>query len=640
MTSESRDETFPETIEKEEVDENVDENGSLSAEIERLQTRIKHMEYNVDQNIKRGQELSSTCFKLLRSTELLAFDFVFAEYLLSENPSSKKVYDFLQNCIHPKFNLSSGKQEDFEVATKYVRELQNLIQSCAYTLLRPDTKQPAIPKKLSDFVTYLKDQQHQLQEEIVANSEQAEKEVQQVVEEQETTENPDKVDIDSQEFPTVLSKWLQSELHLGNTPDDDTLELRCLISNVSRRLANVTRLNHSITELKKKIIPVEEIDYTDCDGPALVNSPFFTGVKSSCTFLINALKAMEMQQKILPTFQNNLEACQQHLTTLCARAQEAVKEMGRQLSHMTETVSRKEGEVLKMKEELKSFVDQVYAKPTLVSFSDNDKAMQWYSDYEEKFKSLIQQNPSLEAKIQPQLNLIQQCRAERMQLARICSEQADLVMQIQQKNQRLFELIAQNKKADEESMMQKDEQNLMQKYEKSLQDVFENLKLDEMAKWCENLREVGQEFRKCAERQAMISESLTKYIQQAEDKKACDAKRGEIETLSEMNYRVAQDLGKARLELETAKEDNFRAQQELEMFKDWIPDCIDRKNTEAIKKYKAMAMCPMCKNNRRDSILVSCGHAMCHTCIENGNHLCPVCKKAFTKNEIRPFFLQ
>ncbi|EAX87183.1 hypothetical protein TVAG_095760 [Trichomonas vaginalis G3] len=638
MTSESKDDSFPEKIEKEHSKNDITEDVGLSAEILRLQQRIKHMEFNVDLNIKRGQELSENCFKLLRSTEMLACDFIFAEYLLSDNPDTNKVYVFLQNCIHPKFNLSSGKQEDFDMATKYVRDLQNLIQSCAVSLLRPETKQPQVPKRVSEFVTFLKDQKHQLQEEISANAEKAEEVLKT---EDVKPENKEKVDIESPDFPSVLSKWLTNELHLGNTPDDETIELRCLINNVSRRLANVTRLHHSITEMKEMIIPFDQIDYTDCDAPALVNSPFFSGVKSSCSFLVNALKAMQAQKKILPVFQQNLEQCQEHLTTLCNKAQDAVKEMGKQLSHMNDTVARKEGEIQKMKEELKTFVDQVYAEPNLVSFSNNEKAVQWYNDFEDKLKKYINSDSSLESRLNSQLVLIQECRNERQQLAKLCDEQTELVKQIQQKNQRLFELIAQNKKLDEESVMQKDEQMLMSKYENALSAVFDGLHLEEMAKWADKLREVGEEFRKCAESQNQIAEDLNRYISAAEDKKVCDEKRKEIEQLSEMNYKMAQEVGNARLELESAKEDNFRAQQEVEKFRDWMPDCIDKKNSEAVKKYKQMAFCPLCKYNRRDSILTTCGHAVCHSCLErDGQHLCPICKKSFTKNDIKPFFLQ
>ena len=167
MTEARIEATFPDETEKEtpQSDDEADLDLGLSAEIQRLQKRIQHMEFNVDQNVKRGEELSSNCYSLLRSTEMLAFDLVFAEYLLT-NSSSEKVYEFLEKCIHPRFNLSSGRQEDFDAATKYVHELQNLIQTTTQNLLRSELSEKQIPKRTSDFVIFLRDQKAHLEQEI------------------------------------------------------------------------------------------------------------------------------------------------------------------------------------------------------------------------------------------------------------------------------------------------------------------------------------------------------------------------------------------------------------------------------------------------------------------------------------------
>ena len=167
MSNEKIDSAFPVKEEKVSVPDlgEEEEEIGLSAEIEKLNNRVHHMEYNIDQNIKRGEELASGCYSLIRSTELLAFDFVFAEYLLANAPATK-VFEFLENCIHPKFNLSSGKPDDFEAATKYTFDLQNLIQTTAQTLLTADLKEGSIPKRTSDFVIFLRDQKAHLEQEI------------------------------------------------------------------------------------------------------------------------------------------------------------------------------------------------------------------------------------------------------------------------------------------------------------------------------------------------------------------------------------------------------------------------------------------------------------------------------------------
>ena len=73
---------------------------------------------------------------------------------------------------------------------------------------------------------------------------------------------------------------------------------------------------------------------------------------------------------------------------------------------------------------------------------------------------------------------------------------------------------------------------------------------------------------------------------------------------------------------------------------DWIPDYIDKNDEESMKRFKQMVICPICSQNRRDSILTSCGHPICRACLQKSEGVCPICSVPFTEDNIKPFFMQ
>jgi hypothetical protein len=92
--------------------------------------------------------LSHDCYSLLRSIELLAFDFIFAPYLIGQIPGSP-ASAFLDSCIYPRYNLSIGGRADFEKAAQYIKFLEDLVALCAADLLRPELRLPDIPRRTS-----------------------------------------------------------------------------------------------------------------------------------------------------------------------------------------------------------------------------------------------------------------------------------------------------------------------------------------------------------------------------------------------------------------------------------------------------------------------------------------------------------
>lgn len=633
-----------EFVNKKEIFIEEEDNVDLSSQIQKLQKRIKNMEYYFDVHIKQGEELSDKCFKLLKATELLAFDLIIAQYLYT-NLSQKEVNEFLVKCIRPKFNLSSGKKEDFDEAVKHVIDLQNIIQQSANVLNKIDFKAPEIPKRVSNFVLFLKDEKNKLESEIIENSVEniSSKDNNNENIEIETSMNDSDVDIDNPSFPSVLANWLQNELKFENTMTDDSIELKCLINSVARRLANITVMQQKIEELKESNIKFEELHYTDCTEDALINSPFFKGVKNNCIFLLNAIKALKNQQNLIPQINKNLTQCLEYINNLLLQTKNAINEVGKQKKNLDETISRKESEIKRMKDDLKKFYDIIFSDEEIKIY-DNESITEVIDSKEQKLTNAIQEKPELEEKLSGTLNTLRKAKTERQNLLALCNEQVELLKKLKEKDQKLFNTIARNKKIDEENLIKKDAFSLIKRYTNLLDEVISNMRLDLLEECHDDLKRISDVFKSLYENQKEIDQELKNYLSvenNEELQSVTESKKKEVKRLSEENYSKIVEYGNAKLELEAVIDDHFRIKQKLEAYDDFIPPIIDKNNKEAVDKYRFMAFCPLCNKNRRNVILTSCGHVLCKECLDKAEqHHCPFCKTSFSSETIRPFFLQ
>lgn len=609
---------------------------NIPTRIVKLQNRIKHMEYNIDRNRERGETLCRDCYSLFRSTELLAFDFVFASYLLG-HLAPTEVYAFLDKCIRPQYDLSSGDPADFEHAKEHVRYLQGVITKCANEVLSGELRRPDIPKRTSEFVLYLKGQKRKLEQELARNRARE-------------PENPDaeRVQIDedqieTEDLPAAFSRWLTSELKVGMDQNEKSSELRSLISSVARRLGAIAQLNESIKAMKKETLSLDEMDYTDCMPQDLDKSPFYLGVKRSCDFLVAANKALSSQKDLLPRCYEALRKCRDRLKEVTESGEKALAELQAHVDGMRQEIESKTKEADELKAELHPVLESLTGKPELPVIPELPPK---YAELEARFKEELaaaQSSGGQEEKVQELENKIKilcQCREQRDELAKLCVTRNQLLAQVREQDKTMFAVVLERCRAEEEAKIQETELQLLNKYEDGVRDVLNSLGMAEMQKWCDELGEIGSAFAEITEIQKRAMSELEQYtrVEGVEEKTA--EKRKEIKELSEMNYRMCAAIGRARLELEDVLDEQTRAQNTLDLYNDWLPPYIDRENEQQVEEYKRMVTCPSCKAARRDCILATCGHAICRPCAEKARGACPICRTPFGEADVKPFFLQ
>jgi hypothetical protein len=587
------------------------------------------MDFNIDQTRTRGESLSHDCDSLFRSTELLAFDFIFADSLMGQVPAAQ-VYTFLEQCIRPRYNLSTGSSADFEQAAQHVKYLQDLIGRCASDLLHADLRRPDIPKRTSEFVVYLKDQKMRLDKKLSRSRRpDCPPESLDVVEVSED-------DAETEDLPSSFSKWLQSELKVGSDPNEESVELRCLVRSVAHRLAAVAQLHEGIQRMKQEILDPDDLDYTDCLPQDLIESPFFLGVRNSCGFLLAAFNALQAQQELVPKCFDALAKCRQRLGELLESSKAGVSEMQRHIAKMQQVINKRRQEAAELRGELQPFIDSIFSRTPLPSIPEVEPD-DLLSKLREDLEAAVQGNPDRVREIEADIELLEL----RREIAGLCRQRNALITQIAERDRTMLGFVMDHCKGEEDIRMQQTEVELMQRYEDGLKEVLDSLKFTEMGSWCDELGAIGASFAELARTQQCIVDELERICAADDIEAQTAAKRKEIEELSVVNYRMCAEIGRAKLELDSVLEEQFRAQQNLEMYRQWLPAYIDRENEQAVQEYTRRIMCPICQANKRDCILSCCGHCMCRVCLERAPaKKCPICKIQFTEQNLKPFFLQ
>jgi len=89
------------------------------------------------------------------------------------------------------------------------------------------------------------------------------------------------------------------------------------------------------------------------------------------------------------------------------------------------------------------------------------------------------------------------------------------------------------------------------------------------------------------------------------------AKRQEIRSLSELNYRLCAETAQAKLEHTDLLDEPATERLVLELCGPWFAPPVNGGNERRVQEYMAMAICPVCRATRRHSMVLSCGHALC-----------------------------
>ncbi|KAK8858286.1 hypothetical protein M9Y10_013388 [Tritrichomonas musculus] len=627
------------------VHKEIEEPGKMpqdeKEQFSKLNDLIQHMEFNIEQNRKRCDTSSLSCYTLLRSTELLAFDIMFANYLLGDaNPSD--IYDFFEHCTIPQFDLSSGQISGFEKAREHIQYLQSIIENCSKSFLSLDLKQKSIPKRVSEFALYLKDQKVRLDHQLKRNIEAEKKKI----EEENQKKDDENEEVDLSGLPPSFTKWLTSELKVGLSPDQESIEIHCLFKSITNRLKSITELYNTVAELELDQEEIKNGNSNEISNEKIENSPYVIGAKKNCQCLRFLLSNLIRQKMLFKQLNDQFTYCKDRLSDLTQTAQRSIEEMTTQMDKLRDILSKKQAEVSTIEQELQPFIALFYTQTRFPQLSPPPH--QSYQKLEETLNIMIAQNSGNAAnnevlsKLQLDKNNLYELKGLRAELCDHKIELNQLLSQIEEKDRAILEMAIEHSKVEEEFKLQEQEAEQLKKYEAGLNEVQQLLRFDEMQEWCQNLLNIIKKLETIAQNQETTINNVKAQTDVKQMKMIVDKKSKEIDKLSETNYKMNTEIARSKIELEAVKEERYHANMELSLNKEFVPECITQnsKNEAAIKKYLKMVTCPVCKKNRRNVILATCRHPICNECAAAAKDKCPICGVMFNRSNIRPFFIQ
>ena len=594
----------------------------------KLNEMIKHMEFNIDQNRKKCDEASKDFYSLLKTTEVFAFDLLFASYLLGSTENSE-IYNFFERCTNSNLDGRVLSDEHNDEIINHIQFLHEVIEKCANSLSTADIKQPLIPKRISEFIVFLKDQKirldHQIQRLDDANK---------VSETEEHEEEEECEDLSG--LPVSFTKWLSSELKIGFNPDEESIEIRCLIKSITNRLQAISELSKSISNLQKNSLVINPDSCSQCPHDALINSPYLLGIKNSCTYLSNLLETLRTQRKIIKIFTKCLYDCKNKVDDLKSSVNYSFEEMTQQMNKLKEVSTKRKKEIIPIENNLRRYLD-ARSVQTIPQCSPQT-IFQIIEASIKRFMTPLNDTQKRYFDAFP-LNEIKKVRSE---IAYLENEIMKTYKQILENDKYLFETTVKKFKIDEECCIEKEEMECLKQYEYDLNEVNKLLRTNDMNDWYSKFTMITNSFDQVANTQKEIMKELESQSgAYAENlKQQISSKTNEIQILSSKNYQINSEIGRSTLELNSVNEDLFRAKQELDVNNDFVPNSVRKYGEDSVKKHIRMVMCPICKTNRRNVILATCKHPICDECASKANHNCPICQKYFRNIDMKPFFIQ
>lgn len=608
--------------------------------VHKLENKAKHLEIQIEQNRKRGMAICQECFNAMQATEVLAFDFLFTEYLIG-NASRSKVNTFIDSCILPSFNIMSGDPRDIDAAADHIKAVQTQIQMSVNTVLQCDPKKVEVAKRATEFLQFLREKKQSLENELQKTEEETKN--------QKSQQNPTIISVDfndsnrsnKNEADPEFEKWVHNELKPGVVlVDPQTAETRALFGSCIHRIHAIQELRDQIAKLKSTSTSTQNLQYIDCDPDTIYNSPFFVAIRVNCEFLHTALSAIHSHQQIIPGCIEAINSCESYLKELEKKCQSTINTMKKLTSDMEENIKANYDEIQELTKNLKPYAEVLEFK---VSSLENKQAEtdEFHKNLEDYLNSLLEAAKNGASsdtdKINAQIEILHELKGIRSRIKKLCQTSFKSINENVETLNNLFKAIKSYCKAAECVQFKEKEIKKLEEYEKCLKSIIENMHADEVREWCKQLTDVSDYLVNAVKKQEEIYEKFEPLVKidKSSGNDEIASKEEEVEQLMKKNEKLVEEEALLQADAVDAEEELFSLMQQIEALGGWT-------DTEVEERLDDCTICPICKERKRNEFLVSCGHPLCSECIAEAkkNHECPLCHVAFNDDDIKPFFLQ
>lgn len=608
-------------------------------DIQKHVNRIKNLEEVLDQNRSRGKNLSAECFNLLAAAEIVTFDLQIFDFIL--NPSNiqdpnNAIRVFVQECT----NVASNPTASVETIAKHIRYVYQSMQCAVSNILASDINHSRVestPEPLVQFVHEIIRQNERKFNEPFNEKQPEPKKLKLPVPDPNPLGKPLNV-FGPQELEDQLSR-----LVIVDKVNEEVAHMRGILGALSHKVHEMEALKSDIADLKRNYTDPQKLSIQECPTESLDHSAFFQSAREMYSFLLRISKKIRAQATVVPQIIEAFHNAQDVL----ARTAEECKQTKEDIEKYHEIIRHKIAELHEdaagMKQAVQPYLQALYPPKSGESTDpvDATNKAKWdeVSALFNKKLSSIEQGSEDYIALQSAIEMFDQLKDMRAPIIEKCIFSQQASKKWKQTQLAFFNAVADSTKAGVQIEELIEEKNQLAKMEKLYIDFNAKYANDtRIDQWCYSLQSAENEMIKALKNQNEAVSKMSKTSLEAEQEDIKEMEE-ELKSLEQEDLVLDDEYAALSVQISCEKENAFIKLQEREAYRDWMQDTRGKFNEYKFQKYKDMIICPICGENTREYIFLTCKHVICGKCLGT-EHKCPICERPYKEDECVKLFFQ
>lgn len=595
---------------------------TASSRIQELKEKIRSTYSSLQKMEATVKSLASTYFSLLQQTQMFTLDLMLCQYLNGLLPL-QKITEYIEYTVYETQDLYNFSKESSKHASLLFNSLIGTAKSITATL--QSSKIALIPASQINlrFDEYL-NRVSELQKEEIA-----------------------KAQAELKEFPAfdlVIQKMLDFPIVEPLSPEqiinfrDYMLKEFNITDNMSQSFFSISQAAHRIVTLKQlqEYITISRslIQNTDPKDPStytpftIRNSPFFKSLSARSAFLRHALSLQERELACVSDFDTLIESCCRAFSMYHEECRSSINDIKQQIISLNNVLDSHQES---------SFTLQTDVSPAITSFI---KEIQFFDSEEIRSEvsnlcsqvittckpssnELLTDWNSFENKISSQFF------KEIIDTEILYENLYSMISSLAKTDISVLELTAKATENEVYTYYNGQELESLSNLENKLKNVMESLKKVDVSVMIKSMNDICDSVIKAKAKYDQAEQKLNSKFEKnekSEEKDTVESLNKEIKDLKEESLNLAKVASQKQILISRIEELTFDKDHA-----DVRP--INPVQATMLNKYVSRVMCPICKRNRRNVILSTCGHCFCSDCLSQRN-ACPVCNVSFTQNQV------
>jgi len=405
------------------------------------------------------------------------------------------------------------------------------------------------------------------------------------------------------------------------------------------QLSKLSQRYFAIKELQEKITQMRSLRFNDdsIDPSAIEKSPFFLRVAKKLNQLLVYNEISQKQKEDIYIINQTNSAIYNMTKSFRSSSHQCFTEMDEHMRHLESLLKKRHAEVATMRSDLLPSVDRVFKAILIKDWAsrNNDTKLSIMSIIKDICFKYINNN-----------DVISTCRMILNEFSTFfleCEESYSEIISkmtpVSYNEVILVNLESQSVRSDHIAHLTKKEIECFQKYEIDLNKLQNSLKSIQIEDRINSLLSLITNLTNLISTYISDTNEIITISDQSDINDSISQVTSNITQQKSQLEILAQQLSSELFILYKEKEKNKSLNVKKDFLKASLPNEYEMIKDGKIAQYLTKVMCPVCKVNRRDTILLSCKHPLCSHCIQKSNGICPLCKSKFSDSDIKTFRL-